>query len=548
MLRLSPARLFALAVTLLFAGSCVIAFIAVGHRRNAIEATARNATSMMYLLHSAKNAVGQHRILAMQRLLSGSETDADIGALEQAISTQLTNLNSMLVADMEQAHARQARAAWSSYLEDFQEQREIADSGQRNLAAELYSAASTATAGQVTAVLSRLFELQRPTETPGVDARDMIAGDTEFAGLAIILAIVLLAVAYFWERQRSRRTRHLIHVMQMLVNGDLSPEVPRLQDDLAEFSRGVSMLRDLLVEQSMRTDAEVVRREASEQRTSALQSKVHDFDVHIRRLTQQAEQASQAMEEAARTVAMYAEKTDENSTTASRAFLQAAEETKAIQLELKALAVSMAEVELLISEATDAAARAVDLGSEADETIIGLSSEAQRIGRAATLITNIAGQTNLLALNATIEAARAGEAGRGFSVVANEVKMLASQSSEAAALIQTYISSIQTLSMRNVETHRSMVIGIAQVATAGRDVSNAVDRQRGIASNIGLRISSLLGASKDLGRHMDETKTSAAAAKETTRAAMDQAAGVAVTSAMQRSALDRFLADMASTS
>ena len=295
----------------------------------------------------------------------------------------------------------------------------------------------------------------------------------------------------------------------------------------------------------MRADTEVARREASEQQTSALQLRVHDFDAHIRRLTLQAEQASQTMEEAAQTVARYAAKTDENSTTAGNVFLQAAGETMAIEVELRALADSMTEVELRISDATDAAARAVELGAEADETIIGLSSEAQRIGKAATLITSIAAQTNLLALNATIEAARAGEAGRGFSVVANEVKLLAAQSSEAAALIQGYISLIQTLSMRNVKTHKSMLIGIAQVASAGRDVSNAVDRQRGIASNIRLRISSLLGASEDLGRHMDETKSSAAAAKETTRAALDQAAGVAVTTAMQRSALDRFLADVA---
>ncbi|WP_293854034.1 methyl-accepting chemotaxis protein [uncultured Alsobacter sp.] len=545
MFRLSPARLFALAVVLLMTGSCVIAFIALSQRRSAVAATARNATSMMYLLHSAKNAVGQHRILAMQRLLSGPETDPDLVPLEQAISTQLINLGSMLAAEMEQAHARQARAAWASYMGEYQEQKELADSGQKNLAAQLYSNSSTATAGQVTAVLSRLFELQKATEPPEFDASGLLTWDAELAGLAITLAIVLLAVAYSWERQRSKRTRHLIKVMQMLVSGNLSPDIPRLQGDLAAFSRGVSMLRDLLVEQSMRADTEVARREASEQQTSALQLRVHDFDAHIRRLTLQAEQASQTMEEAAQTVARYAAKTDENSTTAGNVFLQAAGETMAIEVELRALADSMTEVELRISDATDAAARAVELGAEADETIIGLSSEAQRIGKAATLITSIAAQTNLLALNATIEAARAGEAGRGFSVVANEVKLLAAQSSEAAALIQGYISLIQTLSMRNVKTHKSMLIGIAQVASAGRDVSNAVDRQRGIASNIRLRISSLLGASEDLGRHMDETKSSAAAAKETTRAALDQAAGVAVTTAMQRSALDRFLADVA---
>ncbi len=68
---------------------------------------------------------------------------------------------------------------------------------------------------------------------------------------------------------------------------------------------------------------------------------------------------------------------------------------------------------------------------------------AQRIGLVIDLITKIAGQTNLLAFNATIEAARAGEAGRGFSVVATEVKELAGQTGDATGQITAQIAAIQ---------------------------------------------------------------------------------------------------------
>jgi len=66
-----------------------------------------------------------------------------------------------------------------------------------------------------------------------------------------------------------------------------------------------------------------------------------------------------------------------------------------------------------------------------------------------TLISKVADKTRLLALNATIEAARAGEAGRGFTVVASEVKSLADQTSQAAKKIVTQVSSVQLAAGRS---------------------------------------------------------------------------------------------------
>ena len=103
------------------------------------------------------------------------------------------------------------------------------------------------------------------------------------------------------------------------------------------------------------------------------------------------------------------------------------------------LSTSIVEIGRSVSQTADVVRLAVDEVQETNQDIDALAQGAERIGDVVKLIRNIAGQTNLLALNATIEAARAGEAGRGFSVVASEVKSLAVQTAQATDDISSQI-------------------------------------------------------------------------------------------------------------
>jgi|GEM_PF-1405145 len=112
-----------------------------------------------------------------------------------------------------------------------------------------------------------------------------------------------------------------------------------------------------------------------------------------------------------------------------------------------------------------------------DEVVRKLGEARRRITEVVGLINSLAEQTNLLALNAAIEAARAGEAGRGFAVVADEVKKLANHTSQATVDISEQVRDVQDVSDQSVAALRAVVEAIHRIRGNAVAVSAAVEEQ-----------------------------------------------------------------------
>lgn len=235
-----------------------------------------------------------------------------------------------------------------------------------------------------------------------------------------------------------------------------------------------------------------------------------------------------------------AAQTSEDANTVATISDHTARNVNAVANSTNELALAINEIGKQVTESTRVAKEAVIEVDKSSAHMTELSEVSARIDGITDLITGVAGQTNLLALNATIEAARAGDAGKGFRVVAAEVKELSKETKNASESIATEIESIQNATEQAVTSISEISNTISQVDSIATIIASAVEEQNVTTAEISANIADAAKGSENVEERIATVKE---AAKKTTAFAatvQEVATGLAGQADELRKVLERY--------
>jgi methyl-accepting chemotaxis protein len=326
--------------------------------------------------------------------------------------------------------------------------------------------------------------------------------------------------------------------------GDLEIAVlgHKRSDEIGDIARAVVALSQSSLEaRELRREQEEAKRHAEREREALLNDLASEFEQRVKRVVDAVSQAALGVSGNADEVVSIARKAGSSTATATAAAQATSKSMQAIASASEQMLRSVTEVARQVVVASDVSNAAVGHVSSSGEIARALTEAARRIEEVVKLIGGIAGQTNLLALNATIEAARAGEAGRGFAIVASEVKMLAAQSAKSTDEIRVQVVNIQDATTETVNLIDKIAAVIDDISRISSQVAGAVTEQDAVTREIVANIESSWAATARVATNVSDISGAVA---ETTQASNNMLAASTVLLAEAKelsSAADKFL-------
>lgn len=453
----------------------------------------------------------RYRVRSLESMLASSDEErakieSSLESLETSLEASLKKYEPLLSSEEERQLFQAAVAAVTVYRDTVHEALNLAKSGKQEEAQNLRRTTWVKAADNVRDQVDGMLKINREGSEAAAKRADSDIVTAMFGGiLALVAGIVVAVIAtVLLARGLSRRLAASVVTARQIASGDLTCAIPVASKD--EVGQLITAMTEM--QSSLRTAMQETRRNAES---------ILECSERLNGSVRQMENSANVQSTAASAIAANVEEVtvsinhvSDNTNDAAGAAQTSDRKAKEGHDQIESLITHIGEVAQVVRNTA--------------EQMCKLESQSGKISHIVAVIKDIADQTNLLALNAAIEAARAGEQGRGFAVVADEVRKLSERTALSTGEIATMVDAIQ-ISTHDVVAEVRHGVALADESVinarqAGESIASLQDMARQVArivAEVNEALHEQSAASNDVARKIEDVATHAEEASSIAR-------------------------------